>query len=56
MKFKYILWKLVEYINRLVADTSLYWGKSYQRYTQFILRPCIRIKKRGVKFDKCEDF
>ena len=48
VKFKYILWKLVEYFNRWVVDTSLYGGKSYLSYKQFILLPCIHTMNRNV--------
>ena len=50
MKLKYILWKLVEYFNRWIVDTSLYWGKPYQRYIQFVLLLCIRSMNRGDNF------
>jgi len=50
MKLKYTLWKLVEYFNRWIVDTSLYWGKSYQRYMQFILLHCIHTMNKRRQF------
>ena len=34
--------------NRWTVDNSLYWGKSYWGYVQFILLPCIHTMNRGV--------